>query len=49
MKYHLLYHMTGTDTLMFKGEYLRRIGGFPTIDVGDEFYLMEQAILSGER
>lgn len=47
MKYHLLYHMTGTDTLMFKGEYLRRIGGFPTIDVGDEFYLMEQAILSG--
>lgn len=47
MKYHLLYHMTGTDTLMFKGEYLRCIGGFPTIDVGDEFYLMEQAILSG--
>ena len=47
MKYHLLYHMTGTDTLMFKAEYLRGIGGFSTIDVGDEFYLMEKAILAG--
>lgn len=46
MRYHLLYHMTGTDTLMFKAEYLRRIGGFPGIDVGDEFYLMKEAILS---
>lgn len=45
MKYHLLYHMTGTDTLMFKAEYLRKIGCFPTIDVGDEFYLMQKAIL----
>ena len=47
MKYHLLYHMTGTDTLMFKAEYLLAIGGFTTIDVGDEFYLMEKAILAG--
>lgn len=47
MKYHLLYHMTGTDTLMFKAKYLRGIGGFSTIDVGDEFYLMEKAILAG--
>lgn len=45
MKYHLLYHMTGTDTLMFKADYLRKIGCFPTIDVGDEFYLMQKAIL----
>lgn len=47
MRYHLLYHMTGTDTLMFKTTYLREIGGFPGIDVGDEFYLMKQAILHG--
>ena len=47
MRYHLLYHMTGTDTFMFKTEYLRKIGGFPGIDVGDEFYLMIQAILNG--
>ena len=47
LRYHLLYHMTGTDTFMFKKEYLQKIGGFPPIDVGDEFYLMEQAILNG--
>lgn len=45
--YHLLYHMTGTDTLMFRKSYLEEIGGFPPIDVGDEFYLMEQAIIHG--
>lgn len=45
MRYHLMQHMTGTDTFMFKTEYLRKIGGFPGIDVGDEFYLMKEAIL----
>lgn len=47
MRYHLLYHMTGTDTFMFKNKYLEQIGGFPAIDVGDEFYLMKEAILYG--
>ena len=46
---HLMYHMTGTDTVMFRTAYLRQIGGFPPIDVGDEFYLMEEAILGGGR
>lgn len=45
--YHLKYHMTGTDTMMFKSEYLRQIGGFAPIDIGDEFYLMEMAIDGG--
>lgn len=45
--YHLKYHMTGTDTMMFKKEYLTRIGGFAPIDVGDEFYLMQRAIEGG--
>lgn len=49
LKYHLMYHMTGTDTLMFRAEYLRAIGGFPPIDVGDEFYLMTRAIIGGGR
>lgn len=44
LKYHMMYHMTGTDTLMFKREYLTKIGGFDPIDVGDEFYLMSKAI-----
>jgi len=46
-KYHLLYHMTGTDTMMFKKSYLQMIGGFSKIDVGDEFYLMQCAIEKG--
>lgn len=46
---HLRYHLTGTDTLMFRKSYLEKIGGFPPIDVGDEFYLMEEAILGGGR
>ena len=41
---HLKYHMTGTDTMMFKKEYLVSFGGFEAIDVGDEFYLMMKAI-----
>lgn len=44
IRYHLLYHMTGTDTLMFKKEYLRKIGFFGPHDVGDEYYLMMKAI-----
>lgn len=44
LTYHLLYHMTGTDTLMFKTSYLRKIGMFDPIDVGDEYYLMFKAI-----
>ena len=47
LKYHYLYHMTCTNTLMFKTEYLKKIGGFNCADVGDEFYLMEKAILNG--
>lgn len=42
--YHLKYHMTGTDTMMYKIAYLRDIGGFTEIDVGDEYYLMMKAI-----
>lgn len=41
---HLMYHMTGTDTFMFKKSYLATIGNFDEIDIGDEFYLMLKAI-----
>ncbi len=44
LKYHLKYHITGTDTMMFKKEYLIKIGKFAPIDVGDEFYLIQRAI-----
>lgn len=42
--YHLKYHLTGTDTMMFTKEYIQKIGGFAPINVGDEFYLMQKAI-----
>lgn len=44
LQYHMMYHLTGTDTMMFTKAYLDRIGRFPPINVGDEFYLMERAI-----
>ncbi|WDN59827.1 glycosyltransferase family 2 protein [Streptococcus parasuis] len=44
MKYHLMYHLTGTDVMMFKKKYLVDIGLFSPINVGDEFYLMQKAI-----
>lgn len=47
LKYHLRYNMTGTDSMMFKKEYLLSINGFPQIDIGDEFYLMQRAIEAG--
>lgn len=46
-KYHLMYHITGTDTMMFSKDYLIKIGKFAPIDVGDEFYLMQRAIENG--
>lgn len=46
IKYHLKYHLTGTDTMMFSKEYINKIGGFPPINVGDEFYLMQRAVES---
>lgn len=47
LKYHLMHHLTGTDTMMLRHDYLDKIGGFPPINVGDEFYLMYEAINGG--
>ena len=44
---HLIHHMSGTDSLMFRKAAFDRIGGFPPIDLGDEFYLMAKALSSG--
>lgn len=49
MQYHYMYHMAGTDTFMFRKEYLLKIGGFPPGDVGDDFYVMERAIKGNGR
>lgn len=44
IKHHLMYHLTGTNVMMFKTEYLLDIGMFSPIDIGDEFYLMLKAL-----
>lgn len=44
LKYHLMKHMTGTPTFMFKSDSLRYIGGFEDVKMGQEFYLMLKAI-----
>ena len=42
--YHLKHHLSGTGTLIFKKEYIEKIGKFGNIDFGDEFLLMLKAI-----
>lgn len=44
LRYHLMRHMTGTPTFMFKTEKLKEIGGFEDAKMGQEFYLMLKAI-----
>lgn len=47
MRYHLMKHLTGTPTYMFRAEKLKAIGGFDDAKVGQEFYLMAKAIQRG--
>lgn len=49
MQRHLMHHITGTDTMMFRLKYLILVGGFGTKDLGDEFYLICRAIEGGGR
>ena len=47
LHYHLMHHMTGTPTFMFKTERLKEIGGFEDAKMGQEFYLMLKSIEHG--
>ena len=49
LKYHLMRHMTGTPTFMFKTEKLREIGGFSDEKMGEEFLLMLNTISRGSK
>ncbi|KAB7671700.1 glycosyltransferase family 2 protein [Bacillus sp. B1-b2] len=44
LKYHLMRHLTGTPTFMYKAEKLKEIGGFEDARMGQEFYLMLKSI-----
>ena len=45
--YHLMKHLTGTPTYMFRADALKKIGGFTDAKMGQEYYLMLKAIESG--
>ena len=47
LHYHLMKHMTGTPTFMFKADKLKEIGGFIDSSMAEEFYLMLKSIESG--
>jgi glycosyltransferase involved in cell wall biosynthesis len=44
LKYHIMRHLTGTPTFMYKAEKLKQIGGFEDVSMGQEFYLMLKSI-----
>lgn len=41
---HLLYHISGTNTFMFKGSFLKAIGGFWDVPSCQEYMLMQKAL-----
>jgi len=44
LKYHIMRHLTGTPTFMYKVESLKEVGGFEDAKMGQEFYLMLKSI-----
>lgn len=44
LRVHLMYHITNTNTFMFKAEALRKIGGFTDIVACQEYMLMMKTI-----
>ena len=46
---HFKYHIAGTSTFMFEANFLKKLGGFENLDFGDDFYLMEKAIMKSDK
>jgi len=44
LKYHIMRHLTGTPTFMYKADKIKEIGGFEDAKMGQEFYLMLKSI-----
>lgn len=44
LKYHIMRHLTGTPTFMYKAVKLKELGGFEDAKMGQEFYLMLKSI-----
>lgn len=41
---HLMYHISGTNSFMFKTEFLRKVGGFDIVPSCQEYILMQKAL-----
>lgn len=46
---HYKYHLTGTPTFMFKKNMLINLKGFPNVEMGHEFHLVDRALKKGYR
>lgn len=44
MRVHLIYHITGTNSFMFKSNFIKQIGGFEDIPSCQEYILMQKAL-----
>lgn len=44
MRIHVLYHITGTNTFMFRTSFIRGFGGFVDVPSCQEYFLMQKAI-----
>ena len=49
MKVHMIDHLTGTNTMMFKASFLRSVGGFDAVAAAEEYYLTEKSINAGAK
>ena len=49
MKTHMIDHLTGTNTMMFKASFLRSVGGFDAVAAAEEYYLTEKSINAGAK
>ena len=47
LRWHIMHHLTGTPTFMYKADKLREIGGFDAAIMGQEFFLMLKTIERG--
>ena len=41
---HLMYHISGTNSFMFRTDFIRKIGGFDIVPSCQEFILMQKAL-----
>lgn len=41
---HLMYHISGTNSFMFKTDFIRKIGGFDIVPSCQEYILMQKAL-----